>query len=433
RKHRGAEYRVNYNHEANRATLTSWDVAAQDWGWDQGIRLDSLIEPNRVAISMPYHLIGAGRQFCWIARAVNSSEDYNLDLPADWLPNEEFVKLTRHEIAAAPTNIISGKLAVPLNNERGFYDVAVFALPGGQEIARIANARQPNFHLEGQRLLINHESLAPENVYEQDSASGLTAIYVFRNYNAAENIYEFNLADRTEKQVSDGIQDSHPFYNPQGDRLVYGNAALLAQTGDTPSSLLFTQCGLLPPRQEVEPRCRELFEFGMLTLAGALGEVRGNYPVWTSNDMIAYNGCGQGAERTACGIYLISAGATPGSSEGATPAPLTTDASDMPSDTQDNLLTFTSQRDGNWEAYLINLDGTGLRNVSNNPDANDGLPTLSPDGQWVAFVSDRQGSWAVWAVPVEGSLAQKLFDLPTDTPWGNGDRAWTNERISWGK
>jgi hypothetical protein len=190
---------------------------------------------------------------------------------------------------------------------------------------------------------------------------------------------------------------------------------------------------LLPPSQEVEPRCRELFEFGMLTLAGALGEVRGNYPVWTSNDMIAYNGCGPGAEKTACGIYLISAGATPGSSGGATPALLTTDASDIPSDTQDNLLTFTSQRDGNWEAYLINLDGTGLRNVSSNPDANDGLPTLSPDGQWVAFVSDRQGSWAVWAVPVDGSLTQKLFDLPTDTPWGTGDRAWTNERLSWGK
>jgi TolB protein len=171
----------------------------------------------------------------------------------------------------------------------------------------------------------------------------------------------------------------------------------------------------------------------MLTLAGNLGPVQGNYPVWTSNNMIAYNGCGRGAEKSTCGISLISAGATLGASGGATPVPLTTDASDIPSDTQDNLLTFTSQRDGNWEAYLINLDGTGLRNISNNPDANDGLPTLSPDGKWVAFVSDRQGSWAVWAVPIEGSFAQKLFDLPTDTPWGSGDRAWINERISWGK
>lgn len=426
RNYRGAEYRINYNHEAGRATLTAWDESAQDWRWDQATKLDSLIQTKVVAMAMPYYLIGEGRQFCWIARAVD--ETTGADLPADWLPNEEFLNLTRHEIPPVPTSSISGRLAVPLNNHSGFYDVSIFGLPGGQKMAAIANARQPHFSADGQRLLINHESVAAENTYEQNLAGGRTAVYVLQNHNPAENIFEYNLLDGTEKQVSDGSQDAYPYYNPQGSRVVYSNAALVNGTNDSPSSFLFAQCSLLPPRQETDLPCREPAKFGQLEV----GELWGNYPVWTGNDLIAYQGCTSGRAPTACGIFLINAQSSQNAGQAVTPLQLTHDASDIPSDTRADFLVFTSQRDGNWEVYLINLDGTGLRNLSNNPDANDGLPAISPDGQWIAFVSDRQGSWAVWAVPIMGSYAQKLFDLPTDTPWGNGDRAWTNERISWG-
>jgi Tol biopolymer transport system component len=79
----------------------------------------------------------------------------------------------------------------------------------------------------------------------------------------------------------------------------------------------------------------------------------------------------------------------------------------------------------------MDLNGMGLRNLSNNQEANDGLPTISPDGQWVAFVSDRDGQWGIWVVPTEGGQAEKLFDLP-NIPWGSDDLVWTNERISWG-
>jgi hypothetical protein len=62
------------------------------------------------------------------------------------------------------------------------------------------------------------------------------------------------------------------------------------------------------------------------------------------------------------------------------------------------------------------------------------LPTISPDGQWVAFVSDREGSWAIFVAPIGGGSAQKLFDFPKPNPWGaGGGRDWTEERISWGQ
>jgi len=234
----------------------------------------------------------------------------------------------------------------------------------------------------------------------------------------------------SEKQVSDAPKDSLPFYDPSGTRVVYGNPEL---TPHVHGYRICVQCSLLPPQQETEPRCQDITKLGMLVSAGLRDEIWGYHPVWTTNDMIAYRGCNSWSRRaTSCGIYIVSSTSTRGFSDGFIPRQLTHYTDDIPSDTKGNLIAFTSHREGNWEAYLMGLDGAGVKNLSNSPNSNDGLPTISPDGNWVAFVSDRSGRWAVWVVPVAGGSARKLFDLPGDNPWGDGDRAWTNERISWG-
>lgn len=302
---------------------------------------------------------------------------------------------------------ISGKLAVPLSDDLT-YNVHVFTLPEGREIAKIPNARQPHIRFDGQRVLINREG------------------------GGMENVYEYNFLDSTEKQVSDAPQDWYPFYDPWGNRVVYGNSELTPGADGARHPFIFVQCGLLPPHQESEQRCRDIPVFGVLVPAGLSGEIWGTHPVWTVDDMIVYKGCNSWAGFAACGIYTVPASSTKGFSNGFIPRQLTKDTSDIPSDTKGNLIAFTSRRDDNWEAYVMNLDGTGVKNVSNSPDSNDGLPTISPDGNWVAFVSDRSGQWAVWGVSIAVGQAKKLFDLPTDNPWGDGVRTWTNERISWG-
>jgi TolB protein len=163
-----------------------------------------------------------------------------------------------------------------------------------------------------------------------------------------------------------------------------------------------------------------------------MGEIQGTHPVWTSNDMIAFKGCNSWSGFSACGIYAVPSASTKGFSDGFIPRQLTKDTSDIPSDTKGNLITFTSQRDGNWEAYVMDLTGSAVKNLSNSSNSNDGLPVISPDGNWVAFVSDREGRWAVWATPVVGGPVEKLFDLPAGVIWAEGERAWINERISWG-
>ncbi|MCX6008787.1 MAG: hypothetical protein NTW48_01885, partial [Chloroflexi bacterium] len=49
---------------------------------------------------------------------------------------------------------------------------------------------------------------------------------------------------------------------------------------------------------------------------------------------------------------------------------------------------FMSNRDDNWEIYVMNVDGSNQTRLTNNP-ANDKFPAWSPDGTKIAFDSDR--------------------------------------------
>jgi Tol biopolymer transport system component len=282
-------------------------------------------------------------------------------------------------------------------------------------------------------VLTNHNIGGGGNVYQYDLGDGRTGLVILNNYDIGQNIFEYNLLDGAELQVSEKAQDTHPYYNPTGTRIVYAGSDPATDPTETEPSLIFLQCSMLPPDQEVDQRCQNLSEFGALIFSAREGgEIWGSHPVWAGNDTIVYNGCDNWATSSACGIYAVGSGATRSAGNGAVPTQLTQDSRDIPADSKGNLVAFTSQRDGNWEAYIMNLDGANLTNLSNSPDSNDGLPTISPDGNWVAFVSDRQGRWAVWFVSVRGGQPQKMFDLPLESPWVNADRIWWDERISWG-
>ena len=51
-------------------------------------------------------------------------------------------------------------------------------------------------------------------------------------------------------------------------------------------------------------------------------------------------------------------------------------------------IAFMSHRDGNWEIYVMDADGRNQRRLTNNP-ASDHAPSWSPDGQRIAFMSQR--------------------------------------------
>jgi len=80
---------------------------------------------------------------------------------------------------------------------------------------------------------------------------------------------------------------------------------------------------------------------------------------------------------------------------------------------------FLEQGKGNTEIYCINRDGTGLRQITNNP-ANDDSPRWSPDGKSILFVSTRSKSPQAWLLPVDGGEPRQLTDFST----GVGSPLW---------
>ena len=87
---------------------------------------------------------------------------------------------------------------------------------------------------------------------------------------------------------------------------------------------------------------------------------------------------------------------------------------------QPGRIAFDSDRDGNFEVYVMNTDGSGLTRLTSNP-AGDGSPAWSPDGTRIAFVSDRDGNFEVYVMNADGSGLTRL----TDDPASDDSPAWS--------
>lgn len=83
-------------------------------------------------------------------------------------------------------------------------------------------------------------------------------------------------------------------------------------------------------------------------------------------------------------------------------------------------VAFVSQRDGDREIYLVNADGTGLVNLTQHP-SEDWTPAWSPDGQQVAFSSNRQGNWEIFIVNADGTNLRQI----TNDGAGNLSPVWS--------
>jgi cytoskeletal protein RodZ len=152
----------------------------------------------------------------------------------------------------------------------------------------------------------------------------------------------------------------------------------------------------------------------------------GEYPTWGQSGDIVFKGWG----KTGDGLRVDSLSLS-------NPEQLTTtDKDTAPALSPDGQkVVFMSQREGNWEIYLINADGSNLRRLTDNP-ANDGLPTWSPDGKAIAFVSNRDGAWSIMVTTPDGREPQKLFSMqgsPNGTVLSDRSNStgWLEERISW--
>src|SRR5204863_4528676 len=75
-------------------------------------------------------------------------------------------------------------------------------------------------------------------------------------------------------------------------------------------------------------------------------------------------------------------------------------------------IAFDSDRSGDFELYVVGVDGRGLRNLTNRPDAFDFGAAWSPDGSRIAYLSDR--GHAKDAVRCGDACDMQLFTMRPD-------------------
>jgi TolB protein len=135
---------------------------------------------------------------------------------------------------------------------------------------------------------------------------------------------------------------------------------------------------------------------------------------WTPNGQIVHTSPAQGTPS----IWLVSENGT-GNKQ------LTPDSSSnhFPSVTSDGrYVVFLSDRTGNMNVWRMDPDGSNQVQLTNGRD--DSWPWCSPDGQWVIYHSLVQGKRALHRVSIDGGDSQQLTDYSSVCPTVSPDGRW---------
>ncbi len=83
-------------------------------------------------------------------------------------------------------------------------------------------------------------------------------------------------------------------------------------------------------------------------------------------------------------------------------------------------IAFDSNRDGDREIFVMNADGSDVRQLTFN-SVDDYSPSFSPDGTRIAFSSRRSGDMEIWSMAVDGTGPTQL----TASPGWDSEVAWS--------
>ena len=77
-------------------------------------------------------------------------------------------------------------------------------------------------------------------------------------------------------------------------------------------------------------------------------------------------------------------------------------------------VAFVSNRNGNEDIFVMQIDGSNLRQITSSK-ASESYPRFSPNGKQIAFFSNRHGTTKIFAMPSEGA------GVPTQITAGEGN------------
>ena len=146
--------------------------------------------------------------------------------------------------------------------------------------------------------------------------------------------------------------------------------------------------------------------------------VFGRSPTWYPGKNIAYDGCDDQGNR--CGLWQM----TPDRGQRTPLTDVAGDTSPAWAPGGSRLAFMSSQPSGNWDIFVRDTKTGKISAVAASPGI-EGLPTWSPDGAWIAFISNREGSWGLY-ITQPGAAPVRLLTLPGALP------DWMDEQITWG-
>jgi len=203
-------------------------------------------------------------------------------------------------------------------------------------------------------------------------------------------------------------EDSSPSWRPTGNGIVFHSP----MAGD--SDRIYVQWDTGSPQEPVHPK---------VDSPSGLRPMEGRFPIWLDGTRVAYQGCDSWAASSNCGIWVMNVAAP--NLDGA--VQMTANPQDRPTDAAGGTVLISSPASGSWDIFSVAETGGTPRNLT--PGAGQDLgATFSPDGNYIAFMSDRGGSWGIWVMDADGSNA-KLLAQP---PQGFGPK-WDQDRLAWGK
>lgn len=304
--------------------------------------------------------------------------------PAEPAPAAAPAEATQEPTAepAPPAAALSGKIIYPAYNPgTQTFDLWLVDVASGEQNGFLSNASQPAFSKDGNLLAYRSWDLGTRGIFFKDFVGGRGGI------------------------VTRFVEDGMPTWAPDGFTFAFASR----KEGDrVPRIYIGNQLGEQP--------------IGL--------SFQGEYPATMPDGRLVVKGCTPTGD---CGIFVMGP-------RGGGEVKIADDPSDTapaPSPDGSKIAFMSNARGGanNWEIWLMNADGSNPKRLTENNN-NDGLPTWSPDGQSIAFASDRGGVWAIWVMNADGSNQRKLIDMKgspdgivlRDEPNSKG---WLEERISW--
>lgn len=309
----------------------------------------------------------------------------DLSVPIDQLPVISLPAQSSARQVSPPEQPLTGQIAFPVfDRGRETYDVYLANADGTNMRRVISEASQPALSPDGLHLAFRHWKTDDRGIVVTNTGGGAAL------------------------RVSDYLEDGLPAWSPDGKKLIFSSY----RESDRRSRLYYLWADR--KRDWVLTRPPE--------------SVYGEDPHWMPDWRIVYR-----QTRPTRELAFMN-------SDGSDPQTLLADeTARAPVASPDGRqVVFMSQRDGNWEIYRIDTDGSDLQRLTQD-GADDGLPTWSPDGRRLAFASNRGGQWHIWVMNADGTGQRPVIRLP-----GSLDgrvrfepdylnRGWLDEQISWGQ